>query len=38
MDSRLSHTLDYLDSCAPPIKFPLLLRLKIVIQRCRMTN
>src|SRR5262249_62249504 len=33
-----SHKLDYLDSCAPAIKFPFLLRLRIMFQRRRMTN
>ena len=30
-DPSLSQALDYLDSCAPPIKFLLLLRLKIIV-------
>src|SRR5215510_9284796 len=37
-DSSFSHKLDYLDSCAPAIKFPFLLRLRIMFQRRRMTN
>src|SRR5262249_60024677 len=37
-DSSFSHKLDYLDSFAPAIKFPFLLRLRIMFQRRRMTN
>jgi len=38
LDTRLSHSLDYLDSCAPPINFTLLLCLKIVVRCYRMAN
>src|SRR5262245_59693320 len=38
IDSSLAQTPDELDSCAPPIKFPLLLHLVIVVRFRRDTR
>ena len=35
---RLSHPLDYMDSCAPSIKVSLLWQLSIVVRGHRMAN
>ena len=37
-DPRLSHALDYMDSCAPSIKVPLLWRLSVVVRDHRLAN